>query len=139
MSAIEILSLQMTLDTKPGGIPPVLHLKKGASSLGLTIYFRPEGLVLDETKTCIVKGTRPDGSELYITTVTLGSGGNIRIMLASANMKKLSEIPGKYLAEATIFDTKSGITRRNISLHDTVTTAKFYVDVEDSAYREEEA
>ena len=136
MSVAEMLSLQLTLDTHPGSVPPTLHLKQGASSLSLTVYFETDGLAINDSRACIVKGTRPDGSELYITTTSLGGTG---VFLTSASMRKMAEVAGKYLVEITIFDARSGITRRNASLHDTLTTAKFYVNVENSAYREEEA
>lgn len=138
MSAIEMLSLQLTLDTHPGSVPPVLHLKKGSGSVSLTVYFKMDGLVIDGSRTVIVKGTRPDGSELYISTISISGTNTLRISLAAANMRKMAEVAGKYLVEVTIFDVRSGINRRNVSAHDTLTTAKFYVDVEDSAYREEE-
>ena len=139
MSAIEMLSLQLTLDTHPGSVPPILHLKKGAGSVSLTVYFKMDELVFDGSRTVIVKGTRPDGSELYISTLSIARANTQRISLAAANMRKMAEVAGKYLVEATIFDARSGINRRNVSAHDTLTTAKFYVNVEDSTYREEKA
>ena len=139
MSAQYMLTQKLYLDPQPGSIPPVFHVKQGLSSSSFAIYVNT-GKGFDAVNTnhyCVLKGKKPDGTELYIGKQSAGSGANFRVQLYKSEMEKIADVAGKYLVELTVFETASAVNRRNFSNYDTLTTAKFYVDVEENAYREE--
>ena len=136
-----MLQQQLFLDPQPGSVPPVLHLKQGTSSGSLEVYIREgKGYASGGTRHySILKGTRPDGTELYIPGTMLVAETTNRIDYTSENLRSMSLVPGKYLAELTVFDTANAVSRRYVSRYDTLTTAKFMIAVEENAYREEDA
>ena len=141
MAASTMLKQQLFLDPQPGSIPPVIHLKQGTSSGSLEVYITEgKGYTSGGTRHyCILKGTKPDGTELYITGTMLVAETTSRIVYNGENLNSMSLAPGEYLAELTVFDTANAVTRRNVSRYDTLTTMKFRIIVEENAYREEDA
>ena len=141
MAASTMLKQQLFLDPQPGSIPPVLHLKRGTGSGSLEVCIAEgKGYASGGTRHySILKGTRPDGTELYIPGTMLAAETTSRIAYNGGNLNSMSLVPGEYLAELTVFDTANAVARRNVSRYDTLTTAKFMIAVEENAYREEDA
>ena len=139
MAATSMIQQTIYLDPQPGSIPPVVHLKQGTTSGNLILFINAgKGYDANSRHFCILKGTRSDGSELYLTGSTTIMSSMNRFLVGRSNLSKMTEVSGKYLAELTVFDTASSVSRRNVSNYDTITTAKFYVDVEENAYQGEE-
>lgn len=140
MAATTMFHRSLNIDGAPGSIPPVIYLKQGTNSGSITVFIEiGEGYSTTAEHFCIIKGTRPDGSELYIEATTGGWSNTLRVSITRSYLKQISEVAGKYLMEITIFNSSNKISRRNVSGYDTITTAKVYVDVIACAYREEDA
>ena len=66
MASNNMLTMAIYLDPTPGGVAPELHLKEGASSVQADLYILDASSFVDATqKDCVIRGIRPDGSELY--------------------------------------------------------------------------
>ena len=61
-----MLTMALYLDPTPGGVAPELHLKEGCSSVEANLYVLDiSSFVNAKQKDCVIRGIRPDGSELY--------------------------------------------------------------------------
>ena len=61
-----MLTMAIYLDPTPGGVGPELHLKEGCSSVEANLYVLDiSSFVNAKQKDCVIRGIRPDGSELY--------------------------------------------------------------------------
>ena len=66
MASTNMLTMAIYLDPTPGGVAPELHLKEGASSVQADLYILDASSFIDaKQKDCVIRGIRPDGSELF--------------------------------------------------------------------------
>ena len=138
MAANAMITREIYLDAQPGGIPPVLHLKQHASSMLVRIYLR-KGAWASEGGgyAAVLKGIRPDGSGFFITaSLSNPQTAPCFQIRTQAHLAQLTEVPGRFPAELSILKTGNPVTQENYGDFDAVTAAKFYVDIEESAYRE---
>ena len=141
MSAAVMTTRYVYLDPQPGGVPPTLHLKPGTTGTRLQICVRTQnshgnGYTVSSGRRAVLKGKRPDGAEVFITSTTgYSSGGreaNI-IFSSEAHLRMLTAVPGTYILELSIYDTASSVTKNNEANFDRLTTARFYLCVDKRA------
>ena len=141
MSASVMTTRRVFLDPQPGGVAPTLHLKPGTTGIRLQIYIRTQvsdgtGFTTSSGKRAVLKGKRPDGQEIYLTSTTsyLNGGRDAYVLFSSsAHFKTLTAVPGTYVLELSVFDTTSTVNRNNEANYDMITAEKFYLCVDETA------
>lgn len=135
MAADAMLSIIADLDVKPGEIPPQIHLKQGAASMQLIFRIKTDRAVnMETTGTAVIKGIKPDGSELFMATGISGITEDvISVILTSEQVLLLADVSGKYEGTVSVIDTDNVVSRQDYEDYDLVTVQLFYMDVQESA------
>ena len=140
MAFNNMLTLAIYLDPTPGGVAPELHLKEGSTSVEADLYILDASSFVDATqKDCVIRGIRPDGSELYRRFYTGVFDTRLRIHLYLGDVKELAKVAGTYRCTLTLLDTNVHPTRETYMNHNFVTVLPFTVVVHKKARRDENA
>ena len=140
MASNNMLTMAIYLDPTPGGVAPELHLKEGASSVQADLYILDASSFIDaKQKDCVIRGIRPDGSELYRRLYTGVFDTRLQIHLYQGDVKELAKVAGTYRCTLTLLDTNVHPTRDQYMNHNFVTVLPFTVVVHENARRDENA
>ena len=140
MASNNMLTMAIYLDPTPGGVAPELHLKEGASSVQADLYILDASSFVDATqKDCVIRGIRPDGSELYRRLYTGVFDTRLRINLYQGDVKELAKVAGTYKCTLSLLDTDTHPNRNQYMNHNFVTVLPFTVVVHEKAGRDENA
>ena len=140
MASNNMLTMAIYLDPTPGGVAPELHLKEGASSVQADLYILDASSFIDaKQKDCVIRGIRPDGSELYRRLYTGVFDTRLQIHLYQGDVKELAKVAGTYRCTLTLLDTKVHPGRDQYMNHNFVTVLPFTVVVHEKARRDENA
>ena len=140
MASTNMLTMAIYLDPTPGGVAPELHLKEGASSVQADLYILDASSFIDaKQKDCVIRGIRPDGSELYRRLYTGVFDTRLQIHLYQGDVKELAKVAGTYRCTLTLLDTNVHQTRDQYMNHNFVTVLPFTVVVHEKARRDENA
>ena len=90
-------------------------------------------------KDCVIRGIRPDGSELYRRLYTGVFDTRLQIHLYQGDVKELAKVAGTYRCTLTLLDTNVHPTRDQYMNHNFVTVLPFTVVVHENARRDENA
>ena len=140
MASNNMLTMAIYLDPTPGGVAPELHLKEGASSVQADLYILDASSFIDaKQKDCVIRGIRPDGSELYRRLYTGVFDTRLQIHLYQGDVKELAKVAGTYKCTLSLLDTDTYPNRNQYMNHDFVTVLPFTVVVHEKARRDENA
>ena len=140
MASTNMLTMAIYLDPTPGGVAPELHLKEGASSVQADLYILDASSFIDaKQKDCVIRGIRPDGSELFRRLYTGVFDTRLQIHLYQGDVKELAKAAGTYRCTLTLLDTNVHPTRETYQNHNFVTVLPFTVVVHKKARRDENA
>ena len=140
MASTNMLTMALYLDPTPGGVAPELHLKEGASSVQADLYILDASSFVDATqKDCVIRGIRPDGSELFRRLYTGVFDTRLQIHLYQGDVKELAKAAGTYRCTLTLLDTDVHPTRETYQNYNFVTVLPFTVVVHEKAGRDENA
>ena len=140
MASSNMLTMAIYLDPPPGGVAPELHLKEGASSVQADLYILDASSFVDaKQKDCVIRGIRPDGSELYRRLYTGVFDTRLQIHLYQGDVKELAKVAGTYRCTLTLLDTNVHPGRDQYMNHNFVTVLPFTVVVHEKARRDENA
>lgn len=140
MASTNMLTMAIYLDPTPGGVAPELHLKEGASSVQADLYILDASSFVDaKQKDCVIRGIRPDGSELYRRLYTGVFDTRLQIHLYQGDVKELAKVAGTYKCTLSLLDTDSHPNRNQYMNHNFVTVLPFTVVVHEKARRDENA
>ena len=140
MASTNMLTMAIYLDPTPGGVAPELHLKEGASSVQADLYILDASSFVDaKQKDCVIRGIRPDGSELYRRLYTGVFDTRLQIHLYQGDVKELAKAAGTYRCTLTLLDTDVHPTRETYQNYTFVTVLPFTVVVHEKARRDENA
>ena len=136
MSAQAMLSMTVKLNIQPGEIPPTIHLKEGSNSMfiQLQIAAATDEVTLETGGTAILKATRPDKSELFMTLPIAGIDANyILVELESEQIDAMSSVAGTFEGTISIIDSENTISQADYEDYDLITVQPFILDVQASA------
>ena len=140
MASTNMLTMAIYLDPTPGGVAPELHLKEGASSVQADLYILDASSFVDaKQKDCVIRGIRPDGSELYRRLYTGVFDTRLQIHLYQGDVKELAKVAGTYKCTLSLLDTDTHPNRNQYMNHNFVTVLPFTVVVHEKARRDENA
>ena len=140
MASSNMLTMAIYLDPTPGGVAPELHLKEGASSVQADLYILDASSFIDaKQKDCVIRGIRPDGSELYRRLYTGVFDTRLQIHLYQGDVKELARVAGTYKCTLSLLDTDTHPNRNQYMNHNFVTVLPFTVVVHEKARRDENA
>ena len=140
MASTNMLTMAIYLDPTPGGVAPELHLKEGASSVQADLYILEASSFIDaKQKDCVIRGVRPDGSELYRRLYTGVFDTRLQIHLYQGDVKELAKVAGTYKCTLSLLDTDTHPNRDQYMNHNFVTVLPFTVVVHEKAGRDENA
>lgn len=140
MASNNMLTMAIYLDPTPGGVAPELHLKEGVSSVQADLYILDASSFVDaKQKDCVIRGIRPDGSELFLRLYSGIYDTRLQIHLYQGDVKELAKVAGTYRCTLTLLDTNVHPTRETYMNHNFVTVLPFTVVVYKKAGREENA
>ena len=140
MASTNMLTMAIYLDPTPGGVAPELHLKEGASSVQADLYILDASSFVDaKQKDCVIRGIRPDGSELFRRLYTGVFDTRLQIHLYQGDVKELAKVAGTYRCTLTLLDTNVPPGRDQYMNHNFVTVLPFTVVVHEKARRDENA
>ena len=140
MASNNMLTMAIYLDPTPGGVAPELHLKEGASSVQADLYILDASSFIDaKQKDCVIRGIRPDGSELYRRLYTGVFDTRLQIHLYQGDVKELARVAGTYKCTLSLLDTDTHPNRNQYMNHNFVTVLPFTVVVHEKARRDENA
>ena len=140
MASSNMLTMAIYLDPTPGGVAPELHLKEGASSVQADLYILDASSFVDaKQKDCVIRGIRPDGSELFRRLYTGVFDTRLQIHLYQGDVKELAKAAGTYRCTLTLLDTDVHPTRETYQNYNFVTVLPFTVVVHEKARRGENA
>ena len=140
MASTNMLTMAIYLDPTPGGVAPELHLKEGASSVQADLYILDASSFIDaKQKDCVIRGIRPDGSELYRRLYTGVFDTRLQIHLYQGDVKELAKVAGTYRCTLTLLYTNVHPTRDQYMNNNFVTVLPFTVVVHEKARRDENA
>ena len=135
-----MLTMAIYLDPTPGGVAPELHLKEGCSSVEANLYVLDiSSFVNAKQKDCVIRGIRPDGSELYRRLFIGSFDTRLQIHLYQSDVKDMAKVAGTYKCNLTLLDTNSHPGRNDYMKHNQVTVMPFTVVVHKKARRDEDA
>lgn len=111
MASTNMLTMAIYLDPTPGGVAPELHLKEGASSVQADLYILDASSFVDaKQKDCVIRGIRPDGSELFRRLYTgvfdTRLQANAAMNEVAAVQNTVNEVKSGYDAMEAILGTK---------------------------------
>jgi len=134
MSAQAMLSLVVDLNVQPGEIPPTIHLKEQSDSMHILLRIAADEVTLQTGGTAIVKATRPDGSELFISLPLAGMDvGFMLVELTSAQIGGMSSVAGTFEGTVSIIDSENIISEADYEDYDLITVQPFILEVQASA------
>ena len=134
MSAQAMLSLVVDLNVQPGEIPPTIHLKEQSDSMHILLRIAADEVTLQTGGTAIVKATRPDGSELFISLPLAGMDAEfIFVELESAQIGGMSSVAGTFEGTVSIIDSENIISQADYEDYDLITVQPFNLEVQASA------
>ena len=134
MSAQAMLSLVVDLNVQPGEIPPAIHLKEQSDSLHILLRIAADEVTLQTGGTAIVKATRPDGSELFISLPLAGMDAEfIFVELGSTEIGGMSSVAGTFEGTVSIIDSENIISEADYEDYDLITVQPFILEVQASA------
>ena len=134
MSAQAMLSLVVDLNVQPGEIPPTIHLKEQSDSMHILLRIAADEVTLQTGGTAIVKATRPDGSELFISLPLAGMDAEfVFVELESAQIGGMSSVAGTFEGTVSIIDSENIISQADYEDYDLITVQPFILEVEASA------
>lgn len=134
MSAQAMLSLVVDLNVQPGEIPPTIHLKEQSDSMHILLRIAADEVTLQTGGTAIVKATRPDGSELFISLPLAGMDAElIFVELGSTEIGGMSSVAGTFEGTVSIIDSENIISEADYEDYDLITVQPFILDVQASA------
>ena len=134
MSAQAMLSLVVDLNVQPGEIPPTIHLKEQSDSMHILLRIAADEVTLQTGGTAIVKATRPDGSELFISLPLAGMDAEfISVELESAQIGGMSSVAGTFEGTVSIIDSENIISQADYEDYDLITVQPFILEVQASA------
>ena len=140
MASTNMLTMVIYLDPTPGGVAPELHLKEGAGSVQADLYILDASSFIDaKQKDCVIRGIRPDGSELYRRLYTGVFDTRLQIHLYQGDVKELAKVAGTYRCTLSLLDTNVHPGRDQYMNHNFVTVLPFTVVVHEKARRGENA
>ena len=140
MASTNMLTMAIYLDPTPGGVAPELHLKEGASSVQADLYILDASSFIDaKQKDCVIRGIRPDGSELYRRLYTGVFDTRLQIHLYQGDVRELAKVVGTYQCTLSLLDTNVHPGRDQYMNHNFVTVLPFTVIVHEKARRDENA
>ena len=140
MASNNMLTLAVYHDPTPGGVAPELHLKEGSSSVQADLYILDASSFVDASKKdCVIRGIRPDGSELYRRLYTGVFDTRLQIHLYQGDVKELAKVAGTYRCTLSLLDTNVHPGRDQYMNHNFVTVLPFTVVVHEKARRDENA
>ena len=140
MASNNMLTMAIYLDPTPGGVAPELHLKEGVSSVQADLYILDASSFVDaKQKDCVIRGIRPDGSELFLRLYSGIYDTRLQIHLYQGDVKELAKVAGTYRCTMTLLDTNVHPGRAPYMNHNFVTVLPFTVVVHKKAGREENA
>ena len=140
MASTNMLTMAIYLDPTPGGVAPELHLKEGASSVQADLYILDASSFIDaKQKDCVIRGIRPDGSELYRRLYTGVFDTRLQIHLYQGDVRELAKVAGTYQCTLSLLDTNVHPGRDQYMNHNFVTVLPFTVVVHKTARRDENA
>ena len=140
MASNNMLTMAIYLDPTPGGVAPELHLKEGASSVQADLYILDASSFVDaKQKDCVIRGIRPDGSELYRRLYTGVFDTRLQIHLYQGDVRELAKVVGTYQCTLSLLDTNVHPGRDQYMNHNFVTVLPFTVVVHEKARRGENA
>ena len=140
MASTNMLTMAIYLDPTPGGVAPELHLKEGASSVQADLYILDASSFVDaKQKDCVIRGIRPDGSELFRRLYTGVFDTRLQIHLYQGDVKELAKAAGTYRCTLTLLDTDVHPTRETYQNYNFVTVLPFTVVVHEKTGRDENA
>ena len=140
MASTNMLTMAIYLDPTPGGVAPELHLKEGASSVQADLYILDASSFVDaKQKDCVIRGIRPDGSELFRRLYTGVFDTRLQIHLYQGDVKELAKAAGTYRCTLTLLDTDVHPTRETYQNYNFVTVLPFTVVVHEKSGRDENA
>ena len=140
MAMTNMLTLAIYLDPTPGGVAPELHLKEGSTSVQADLYILDASSFVDaKQKDCVLRGIRPDGSELFRRLYTGIYDTKLQIRLYQGDVKELAKVAGTYRCTLTLLDTDVHPTRETYQNYNFVTVLPFTVVVHEKARRDENA
>ena len=87
----------------------------------------------------MIRGIRPDGSELYRRLYTGVFDTRLQIHLYQGDVKELAKVAGTYRCTLSLLDTNVHPTRETYMNHNFVTVLPFTVVVHKKARRDENA
>ena len=90
-------------------------------------------------KDCVIRGIRPDGSELFRRLYTGVFDTRLQIHLYQGDVKELAKAAGTYRCTLTLLDTDVHPTRETYQNYNFVTVLPFTVVVHEKAGRDEDA
>ena len=134
MSAQAMLSLVVDLNVQPGEIPPTIHLKEQSDSMHILLRIAADEVTLQTGGTAIVKATRPDGSELFISLPLAGMDAEfIFVELESEQIGGMSSVAGTFEGTVSIIDSENIISEADYEDYDLITVQPFILEVQASA------
>ena len=140
MASNNMLTMAIYLDPTPGGVAPELHLKEGSSSVQADLYILDASSFVDaKQKDCVIRGIRPDGSELFLRLYSGIYDTRLQIHLYQGDVKELAKVAGPYRCTLTLLDANVHPGRDQYMNHNFVTVLPFTVVVHKKAGREENA
>ena len=140
MSMTNMLTLAVYLDPTPGGVAPELHLKEGSTSVQADLFILDASSFVDaRQKDCVIRGIRPDGSELYRRLYIGFFDTKLQIRLYQGDVKEMAKVAGTYRCTLTLLDTDVHPNRETYMNHNFVTVLPFTVVVHKKARRDENA
>ena len=140
MASNNMLTMAIYLDPTPGGVAPELHLKEGVSSVQADLYILDASSFVDaKQKDCVIRGIRPDGSELFLRLYSGIYDTRLQIHLYQGDVKELAKVAGTYRCTLTLLDANVHPGRDQYMNHNFVTVLPFTVVVHKKAGREENA
>lgn len=140
MSMTNMLTLAVYLDPTPGGVAPELHLKEGSTSVQADLFILDASSFVDaRQKDCVIRGIRPDGSELYRRLYIGFFDTKLQIHLYQGDLKEMAKVAGTYRCTLSLLDTDVHPSRNQYMDHNFVTVLPFTVVVHKKAGRDENA
>ena len=138
MAVYDMLTLVSELDIQPGEVPPEIHLKEGSDSMTLVLRIAAnEDVVMETAGKAIVKGIKPDGSELFLVIVPSAiTEDYIEVTLNYTHMPYITDMAGRYKCTVSIIDSTNVISRDDYEDYELITVQPFYFDIQESAVKQ---
>ena len=137
MAFNNMLTITVQLEQQPGGISPELHLKEGSTAVNVhLLLLKGKALVDVKQKYCVIRGIKPDGKELFLTSFSGLYDDRIQVQLYAGDVSQMASAAGTYRCTMTILNTTTKPTRSNYMNYDFLTVLPFTVIVHEKAGRD---